>query len=60
MNGARRRVTRWTAYDGLYPMAHAASKAGAVRIAKAKGREVTHVVQRLRGYPFTHLRQEKL
>ncbi len=51
--------TRWTAYDGLYPVAHATTKEGAVRGARTKGMSVSHVVERLRAYPFTHLRQVK-
>lgn len=51
--------TRWTAYDGEYPVAHAASKAGALHIARTKHRDVTHVVLRERAYPFKHIRQEK-
>ncbi len=29
---------RWTAYDGLYPVAHAATKEGAVKVARGDGR----------------------
>ncbi len=50
--------TRWTAYDGRYPVAHAATKEGAVKLARKSG-SVTHVVERLRAYPFTHIRRVK-
>jgi hypothetical protein len=54
-----RSETRWTAYNGLYPVAHAASKEGVLHIARTRGRDVTHVVLRERAYPFKHIRQEK-
>ena len=51
--------TRWTAFDGEYAVAHASSKENVLRIAREKGRAVTHVVLRERAYPFKHIRQEK-
>ena len=50
-----RSETRWTAFEGEYPVAHAEARFVAERIAKERGFTPTHYVKRERAYPFKRL-----
>lgn len=52
--------TRFTLYLGNFPVRHYASKASAMRTARAVAGEGVSVVERDTRYPFTHRRSWKV